>query len=161
MTSPAARLRRLAAALPALGDDGVWLAAGLQNYLSSASDGAQLADVLQLTPPPGGESWWRAERRQQRDEALRELARQTGASMAEIAALVSSYASDCWPRDRALSSPPSRYAGTPKRWLFLAFQAGEGRVPESEKQLGRIIGRWTPAGAFHVPAPARTSGGDE
>lgn len=138
--SPADRLRRVAPLIEAMGPDGFWLARMIETYLDSAADGARLDELLDLVAAPGGESWWRIARRAERDAALRALARQTGGNACQVAAMIGRYEGSAWPRDRALTAAPARYAGTPRQHLFEAFRATDGQVPTSPKQLRRILG---------------------
>ena len=74
MTSTAAiaHLRRLAAALARIPDT-AWFAEAFALYEAGAEDGMTLDRALGLVPSRGGEPWWAAERRSQRDAAIREV----------------------------------------------------------------------------------------
>ena len=80
----------------------------------------------------------------QRDEALRSLAdslsadRPTGAMIREMHILSKRYAASAWRIDRNYEDMPAAYAGTPKEFLWQAFQSG-APMPLGERQLRNIV----------------------
>ena len=73
------KLRAIAAALEAGRapdpGDGAWLASRVRRYLDGAERGLLTIDLaLGLAPGPGGVTWFEAERRDQRDSLLRDMA---------------------------------------------------------------------------------------
>lgn len=144
--TPIARLRRIrdaAAAGMALGDDGPWLAAGLDAYLRRAPEGLTLPAALELAVPVGGAPWWRIDALARRDDALRRLAAEHYSSLppseraAAIGVSLRRYASTSWPRDRHFSACPSRLVGTSGELLFAIMSVS--RAPMSDRQIARII----------------------
>lgn len=141
-----ARLRRIrdaAAAGVALGEDGPWLAAGLDAYLRRAPQGLTLPAALDLAVPVGGTPWWRTDALARRDDALRRLGGEFYGSLqprdraAAIGVALRRYASTSWPRDRHLTSCPARLIGTVGELLFAIMSASA--VPMSDRQIARII----------------------
>lgn len=144
--TPIARLRRIrdaAAAGMALGEDGPWLASGLDAYLRRAPEGLTLPAALDLAVPVGGAPWWRTDALARRDDALRRLATEFYGSLppreraAAIGVSLRRYASTSWPRDRHLTVCPVRLAGTAGALHFLIMRASA--VPMSDRQIARII----------------------
>ena len=129
------RLRRLAERLPALGDDGAWLAAGLNRYLDPRA-GISLEEAVDLNPSTaGGEHWRSAMKRALRDQALRELAKSAcpGLSVSrqadEVRRLLRRHLTTRWQRtDRYRAEVPPGYRGTSNEHLFAALFHGNGRV---------------------------------
>jgi len=126
MTSAADRLRRIADLAPgALGDDGVWLAAMINDHF--AARGLTATD--------------------RRNEALQRLAAELvlpetnlAGRVAAVRAAIRRYQSGRWQRsDRWRETMPPEYAGRPEEHLFAAFHASGGKVPSSPKQLGRVL----------------------
>jgi hypothetical protein len=132
-----ARLRRLAARLPALGEDGAWLAGVLRQYLDPFGGGS-LDGAAGLAPAAGAEHWRTAARRALRDEAIRALAGYfPGLSRADCAEqiwkLLDRYRASRWHVDRAGSTMPDAYLGTSRAQLHAALTAGDGRVPGASR----------------------------
>lgn len=88
-----------------------WFAAALAEYEASAPHGLELGEAFGLALAPGAVPWWALERRQQRDELLREITCRhfptlsTRAAAAEIADRIDRYQAGNWRRDRVLMSP--------------------------------------------------------
>lgn len=122
--------------------DAAWLAGVVRTYEDLAPEGVTLDRVAGLVPGPGGESWWHAERRRMRDDALRALAAQFHAGLstpraaAGIATQLRAY-ERAWRLDRRRDEMPARYAGTPRALLFTAFKSGP--VPNSIRQISLIL----------------------
>lgn len=143
---PVRRLRQLSASCaqerpldPALAR---WLGRSIDLYLQRKS--ASLEAALGLASAPGGLAWWRAEALQARDLALRALAKlhfstlSPTAQAREIALISRRYGASTWRFDRVLACPPSDSAGTPRGYLFRAFQSG-APMPLGERQIRNIL----------------------
>jgi hypothetical protein len=84
-----------------------WFAAALGEYESGARFGVELGEAFGLG------LWWQIERRQRRDELLREIAAQhfpalkARAAAEEITARIGRYQASTWRTDRGLMSPSS------------------------------------------------------
>lgn len=137
----AARLRRLAEHLAAGQDaDALWLASGLQRYLTEAPAGARLEDVLDLATSPGGTPWWRAERDARRDALLCQLAADlpgtTSARAHALAGKLRRYASTGWPLDRRRGSP---LPDTPERRALFRLFTLDAAPPTSLRRLHELL----------------------
>jgi hypothetical protein len=147
MPSISTRLRRIADCARAgapLGDDGAWLADGIDRYLAKAREGWSLDDALCISPVSTSEAWWTKEDRERCHDQLRQLHRTfcpgaVSQAAAEVARLIRRYASSSWKFDQGRSVCPDRYEGTPNAILFEAFKAMQGAVPGGERQLRRIL----------------------
>lgn len=115
-----------------------------QEYLKRAHEGASLDDVFELKVTAGGVRWWRQEAREARDEAIRRLADRYfgGLDLHDQADAIRTaivlYQGGRWQHDRKCGMP-EHYAGTRDELLYEAFRRGGGNVPESRKQLLRIL----------------------
>jgi hypothetical protein len=92
----------------------------------------------------GGVPWWLESAMQERNKALRELARchladQSRTQQArKIATLSSRYMASAWRFDKNRPEMPARYKGRPQEWLWQAFKSGAS-MPLSERQLRNIL----------------------
>lgn len=123
----ARRLRRLQAALatgePLPPEDAAIIAGALGRYLEAAPAGLDLDAALGIATAPGGEAWWRTERRAARDELLRQVAADlpgsTSARAHALAERLRRYDGTGWPHDRRRGTP---MPDTPeRRALFRLF----------------------------------------
>jgi hypothetical protein len=141
---PAARLRRLAAALgtgePVHPDDAAWVARALHRYLEHAPDGLGLEAALGLSTPAGGEPWWRTERRAARDDLLRRLAAMlpgnTSGRAQQLQQLLRRYAGTGWRLDSHNGAPSPR---SPERELLFRLFTLDPKPPTSLRRLIDII----------------------
>jgi len=136
------RLRRIAAAAPqVLGDDGVWLAAAIEARLAGRS--RTLDAALALTRRGGAPPAVQA-RNARRDGLLRAYATTFLGSLAPatqahaMSEVIRDFESRIWPRLQHLAECPAHISAEDRRALFQLFKVG--RVPNSPKQLGRILG---------------------
>ena len=67
------RLRRIVEAVRGT-DDGAWLATVLDVHEANAPAGARFDETIRLAPGPGQQPWWSAQRRAERDAAIKQLA---------------------------------------------------------------------------------------
>jgi hypothetical protein len=136
-----ADLRAVAAALRAgaAGAAGLRVADRLESYLNHARDGVSIEDALGVKAGAGGEAWWTAKARRERDGALVELQRRVPG--ADLGRQIRAYERGRWQRDRK-QGMPAAYAGDPQELLYLAFLANEsvapGRMPSSDDFLRRL-----------------------
>jgi hypothetical protein len=92
----------------------------------------------------GGVPWWLESAMQERNKALRELARYHLADQSrtqqarKIATLSSRYMAAAWRFDKDRPEMPARYKGQPQEWLWQAFKSGAS-MPLSERQLRNIL----------------------
>ena len=128
-----------------LGELGDWLAPRLNHYLTGASEGVSLEQVLDLAVSPGQAPWWREEAQRARDNAIRELADQhfgnldLNSQADEILQTIRRYRRGRWRFDQSRECIPEYYVGTPSGLLYEAFRSGDGDVPESKRHLLRIL----------------------
>ena len=128
-----------------LGELGDWLAPRLNHYLTGASEGVSLEQVLDLAVSPGQAPWWREEAQRARDNAIRELADQhfgnldLNSQADEILQTIRRYRRGRWRFDRLEERMPETYANTPSESLYEVFRRGDGDVPESRRHLRRIL----------------------
>jgi hypothetical protein len=144
-----ATLRRIAelvaAGEPVPAVEAEWLATVVRTYEERAPEGETLDRVAGLLPEPGGESWWRAERRRARDDALCALAATFHADLpapraaAVIATQLRCYEGRGWLLDRRHDAMPTQYAGTSRALMFTAFKFGP--VPTGVRQITMILQR--------------------
>jgi hypothetical protein len=152
----AASLKRIAkhARSGAPGDDGNWLADGIEIHVA----GAPIDQALKLA--------WGSACRARRDSALRAFARlylPPGASPWSVACGLQSqirrYEAVVWLRDRKRAEMPPGYPGTPYELLFMACRwnadAGERGMPVSARQLVRILRHEPPLVMSKAPAECR------
>jgi hypothetical protein len=118
-------LRRIAAREAGLDEDGRQFADAVARYERFAEIGETLDRAFGLVAP-GRDSWWRAERREQRDNAIRELAAR-GLTAPKISAAIIA-------RRRRRIAQPSL---SEQDRLLDAICAGD--PPTSERQILRII----------------------
>ncbi len=124
--------------LGALGDDRLWFAAGIENYLVG-----DLPLDLAITLA------WSNACRGRRDDWLRSYAAKyctAARRVAELGREIRLYGRD-WSRDRRLPSMPSVYVGAPRELLYRAFAENESieprrKMPSSPRQLARILSHW-------------------
>jgi hypothetical protein len=152
----AASLSRIAkhARSGALGDDGNWLAVGIEIHIA----GAPIDQALKLG--------WASTCRARRDDAIRAFARlylSTGASPWSVACSLQSqirrYETNAWLRDRELANMPPGYRETSREQLYTALRAnadaGERGMPVSPRQLARILRHEPPLVMSKAPAECR------
>lgn len=169
---PIEDLREVAARLRAseLGDAGLRFARGLDAYLEHASAGMTLEAAVGIKVEPGGSPWWVEDARKRRDQLIGEFAvRFCCADTTTARAELRRYEDGAWRRDKRLTAMPSSYSGTPRELLYRAFRVNEsiapGRMPASDKHLGRIIASYCSKSGmpgheippFRVPAMPTTS----
>lgn len=136
-----ARLRAATAELRAgvVGAAGLWVADRFESYLKHARDGVSLDDAFGVKARAGGEAWWTAEDRRQRDGALLELQRRFPGC--ELGQEIRAYERVRWKRDRK-SGMPADYAGGRLALLYRAFVANEsvapGRMPSGRTYLNGL-----------------------
>jgi len=124
---------------------GDWLAPRLNHYLTGASEGVSLEQVLDLAVSPGRAPWWAEEAQRARDDAIRKLADQyfssldLGGQADAILKTIRRYRGGRWRFDRGGERMPETYEGTPSELLYEALRRGGGHVPESKKHLLRIL----------------------
>ncbi len=141
MNSFAAGLCRIAeqARSGALGDDGEWLADGIELFIAKAGDKWSLDRALILA--------WSNERRARRnDELCEHAARYCQGRAAMLAGEITRYERSAWRHDRDRAEMPPSYVGTPRELLFRAFRENDSiephrDMPTSVKHLERIISR--------------------
>lgn len=137
------RLRRIAAAAPALGEDGEWLAEGINQCL--ASPDVTLDRALGIAPRAGQRRAATADALARRDAWLRRLARERyghlGPSQAAAAIVdaVRNYIGRGWTHDRQSPMVPARHVGTDWEYLWHALRAREAKFPESVSGIYRIL----------------------
>jgi hypothetical protein len=143
--SPVAAARRLAElvpVLPALGDNGAWLAGVLVRYLDPHSS-HRLEELLGLAVRgKGGESWHAHLRRAERDDALRRIAAAFTGTMLQrakdVAREVRRYEVRWQRDDRHRPMMPAEYAGSMRADLYAAFASREP-IPASLSQLRNVL----------------------
>ena len=145
---PIDRLRELLELAEAgtLGDDlGAWLSSCIRDYLVAASDGRALDAALGLAIEPGKRPWWRQEELNQRNAAFRDLAEKRFGSLdlnqraGEILRAVRRYRHGRWRYDRSTEFDPEKYTDIRSQLLYEAFWHGGGDVPDSKRQICRIL----------------------
>ncbi len=131
------RIQRVAQALASRSvvadDDALWLAGGLLRFL----EGEDFEVAIGL--PLAGTPWRLRAAQAKRNELLGELAARQfpDGSARAIASALKRYATTSWPRERSLAAPRPATVGTSAELLWKIFQIGN--VPESAKQIGRIL----------------------
>ena len=119
-----------------------WLGSCLENYLNQRV--RHLDDAFRLRNGRGGVPWWMEEALYKRDAALRKLAETYYAGFSptgrarRIRERAERYAASAWRFDQKTSEMPSEYEGTPKQFLWEAFQSG-APMPIGERQLRAIL----------------------
>ncbi len=146
---PIDRLRELLELAEAgtLGNDlGAWLSSRIRGYLDAASDGHTLDAALGLAVEPGKLPWWRQAELNQRNAAFRDLAEKHFGSLElsrradEILRAARRYRDGRWRFDRSTEFNPEKYADIRSQLLYEAFWHGGGDVPDSKRQIRRILG---------------------
>jgi len=128
-----------------LGELGDWLAPRLKHYLTGASVGVSLEQVLDLAVSPGRAPWRREEAQRARDDAIRELADRHFGNLdlnGQANALLETirrYRGSRWRFDRLKDHMPESYAGTRSELLYETLRRGGGDLPGSKKHLLRIL----------------------
>jgi hypothetical protein len=103
-----------------------------------------LGECLSEVNGRGGVPWWLASAMQERNKALRALARYHFADLPRsqqargIEALSSRYMASAWRFDRNRPEMPLRYKRRPQEWLWRAFKSG-AFMPLSQRQLRNIL----------------------
>ena len=145
---PIDRLRELLTVAEAgeLGDDlGSWLSSHIRDYLENASGGRTLDAALGLAINQGEIPWWRQEELNQRNAAFRDLAEKHFGSLDlsrradEILRAARRYRDGRWRFDRSTEFNPEKYADIRSQLLYKAFWHGHGDVPDSKRQICRIL----------------------
>ena len=119
-----------------------WFGGCLGDFLERRTESFE--EAFGLPSCRGGVPWWKEERMHRRDRALRAMARglsdgqPVGALVREICTLSKRYAASAWRIDRNYEDMPPAYAGTPKEFLWQAFQSG-APMPLGERQLRNIV----------------------
>jgi hypothetical protein len=119
-----------------------WFGACLKDFLERRTE--TFEEAFGLPSCRGGVPWWKEERMRRRDQALRELAQRldsggpVGATAREIHQMSVRYAASAWRFDRDRDEMPASYEGTPREYLWQAFQSG-APMPLGERQLRNII----------------------
>jgi hypothetical protein len=137
---PIARLSRIAGSAHALGEDGMWLADAIAQWMAGAAPNLEAAMGL---ISHGGVQPVRQARNAQRDELLRRFAdeRLATSPMADRPRLLAedlmTFARRRWPRLEPRPTVPPELAGTRDGDLFQLFRVGG--VPLSAKQIRRIL----------------------
>jgi hypothetical protein len=132
MIEALATIRRVLPELAGLGADGQWLAGALERWL----DGANFEEALGLFGD------WRGEdRRQRRDQLLRQLGELDGGSVHARATAIScdirDYMATAWRYQRGLTTlPPSE---AERRQLLHAILRLDSSPPTSIRQLATIL----------------------
>jgi hypothetical protein len=122
--------------------DSHWLAEAINSYLDK--NVMSLEEALGLRYGRGGVPWWRERALRNRDAVLRKLSDRFFAEQSlcqrsrEIATMASRYAACAWPRDRQKADMPEHYRGTPREYLWMAFESG-ATMPLSERQIRNIL----------------------
>lgn len=120
----------------------LWLGSALQGYLSHQY--RTIEQALNLRFPKGGIPWWREEAIRIRNASLQNLASQflwdcnLCQQARQILTMSTRYAASAWRIDRDGSEMPTRYAGTPKEYLWSAFKSG-APMPIGERQLRNVL----------------------
>jgi hypothetical protein len=143
----AAALQRveLLARSGALGDDGTWVAAGLEIHAARAVDGWTLDRAVTLA--------WSNECCARSDKALceyadryyrEELLSQRAKALGNAIRL---YERGTWRHDRHRVEMPSFYVDTPRQYLFWALRENDSirpqrDMPSSQSYLEKILRRW-------------------
>ena len=124
---------------------GTWLLPRLENYLTNAPHGTTLDEALDLTVAPGGLPWWRQEELDQRNVAFRDLAKKHFGNLDlngqadEILRAARRYRGGRWRFDRSTEFNSKKYADLRSQLLYEAFWHGDGDVPDSKRQICRIL----------------------
>jgi len=119
-----------------------WFGACLRDFLERRTESFE--EAFGLPSCRGGVPWWKEERMRRRDEALRMLARSlpagrpVGGVAREIHQMSKRYAASAWRIDRDRVEMPAAYEGTPREYLWEAFQSGAS-MPLGDRQLRNII----------------------
>ena len=109
------------------------------------NSGMTLEQALGLEARQGSRSWRLRAAIDMRNHALRQCAAaffpdRAGAQIVSaLAATVSSYGATAWLRERRTGLPALYPPGSARAWLYEAFRVSGGRVPDSPKQLSRIL----------------------
>jgi hypothetical protein len=141
MNSFAAGLKRIAkhARSGALGDDGAWLADGIEAHVAGA---VPIDRALKAA--------WSSACRYRRDSTLRALAQlylppvsSPWSVACSLQSQIRRYETSAWLRDRELANMPPGYCETSREQLYTALRAnadaGERGMPVSARQLVRIL----------------------
>jgi hypothetical protein len=119
-----------------------WLGSCLENYLNHRA--RDMDDAFSLRNGRGGVPWWMEEALHKRDAALRKLSEShfIGLSPTACARKIREsserYAASSWRFDQKRPEMPKAYKGTPKQYLWKAFQSG-APMPIGERQLRAIL----------------------
>lgn len=119
-----------------------WLGSCLENYLNHRV--RHLDEAFRLRNGRGGVPWWMEEALYKRDAALRYLSETYYAGISPTACArgiresAERYAATAWRFDQKRSEMPPEYEGTPKQFLWEAFQSG-APMPIGERQLRSIL----------------------
>jgi len=119
-----------------------WFGDCLGDFLERRSESFEEAFGLPICR--GGVPWWKEERMHRRDRALRSLAQSlstgqpVGPLVREMHKMSKRYAASAWRIDHNYQEMPGSYAGTPKEFLWKAFQSG-APMPLGERQLRNIV----------------------
>lgn len=123
-------------------DTAMWLGNSIEDFLDRKC--ATIEEALGLIFPRGGIPWWREEANRRRDAALRKLARRfyadhsISAKSKAIHTASCRYAASSWRFDKNRNQVPDTYVGTPKEYLWDAFDSG-ATMPISERHLRSIL----------------------
>jgi len=101
-----------------------WLGSCLENYLNYRA--RDMDDAFSLRNGRGGVPWWMEEALHKRDAALRKLSESHFIGLSPTACA------------RKIRESSERYKGTPKQYLWKAFQSG-APMPIGERQLRAIL----------------------
>lgn len=136
-----ARLRQVAEQLPAVGEDGHWLAGRLRDWLDGgAAAGETLEQALGIATPRGGRPWWAVEALKRKADAIARLrnllpAGEYRSEAAAIRAAAARYRAGRWRHDQQVAADqlePSRAA------LRDLLAATSGAVP-SRRSIERAL----------------------
>lgn len=119
-----------------------WLGDCLSEVLAHRASSFEEAFGLQNYR--GGVPWWLENAMQERNKALRALAKHHFADLPrtqqarEIATLASRYMASAWRFDKHRPEMPLHYKERPQKWLWHAFKSGAS-MPLSQRQLRNIL----------------------
>jgi hypothetical protein len=122
------------ARLGALGDDGVWFAAGIEIYVTGSD--WPIDRALSFA--------WSNECRSRRDHALRQFADRycpealLWRRAAWLGNEIRRYDRGAWRHDRNRADMPQSYVGAPRELLFFAFRENESIKPRRDMPLSTV-----------------------
>lgn len=119
-----------------------WLSDAIGKFLDKSCE--DLDEAFGLKKERGGVPWWLEFGIAERDDALRQLAREhlssygISAQARMICEMAHRYETSAWPRDARKAAMPEHYAGTSRQYLWRAFRSG-ARMPVSARHLRNVL----------------------